>query len=54
MDIGSYRGGAFRAQRDTLVVLLQKARADALTDVDREPHGLALFPPRPSDKLRFV
>ncbi len=44
IDLGSYRGDAFRAERDTVVTLMQKARADALNNIDEAPHGLALFP----------
>lgn len=44
IDLTSYRSDAFRAEQSTIVTLLQKARADALNNIDQEPHGVALFP----------
>ncbi|HVZ76333.1 MAG TPA: type II secretion system protein [Candidatus Paceibacterota bacterium] len=44
IDFSSYRGDAFRAERATIVTLLQTARADALNNIDESPHGLAIFP----------
>lgn len=44
IDLTSYRADAFRAERATIATLLQKARADALNNIDQEPHGVALFP----------
>ena len=44
IDLGSYRGDAFRAERNTISTLLQKARADALNNINQEPHGVAIFP----------
>jgi prepilin-type N-terminal cleavage/methylation domain-containing protein len=44
MDINSYRGDAFRAERSSIVTLLQQARIDALNNVNEKPHGLALHP----------
>ena len=44
IDLTSYRADAFRAERSTIVTLLQKARADALNNIDQEPHGVALYP----------
>ena len=44
-DVNAFRGDAFRAERDMLVVALQKARADALNNIDQRPHGVALYPP---------
>ncbi|HVU79836.1 MAG TPA: prepilin-type N-terminal cleavage/methylation domain-containing protein [Candidatus Paceibacterota bacterium] len=42
--LGDYRGSAARAEAGMIAELLQKARADALNNVDQLPHGLALFP----------
>ncbi len=44
VDLNNYRGDAFRAERDTLITVLQTARADALNNVDEMPHGVAIFP----------
>ncbi len=44
IDLNSYRGDAFRAEKNTIVTLLEKARADALNNINQDPHGLALFP----------
>ena len=44
IDLTSYRADAFRAERATIVTLLQKARANALNNIDQEPHGVAFFP----------
>lgn len=44
IDLSSYRGDAFRAERTTLVTLLEQARADALNNVGEEEHGVAIFP----------
>lgn len=48
-DIGSYRGGVFRAEKTTVVTLLQKARNDALNNIDHLPHGVAFSPPQYPD-----
>jgi Tfp pilus assembly protein FimT len=45
IDHNNYRTDAFRAEKSMLVTLLQKARADALNNIDRIPHGVAFFPP---------
>jgi prepilin-type N-terminal cleavage/methylation domain-containing protein len=44
IDLNSYRGDAFRAERNTVVTLLQRARADALNNIGQDPHGVAIFP----------
>jgi prepilin-type N-terminal cleavage/methylation domain-containing protein len=44
VDLNSYRGDAFRAERTTLVTLLEQARADSLNNVGQTQHGVALFP----------
>lgn len=44
IDLNSYRGDSFRAERDMVVTLLGQARIDALNNMSEEPHGLALFP----------
>lgn len=44
IDLTSYRADAFRAERAAIVTALQKARADALNNIDQEPHGVAFFP----------
>ncbi len=44
IDLNSYRGDAFRAERDTLVTLLGQARIDALNNIGEEKHGVAFFP----------
>ena len=43
-DLSTYRGAGFRAERATIVTLLEAARADAINGIGGEPHGLALFP----------
>jgi prepilin-type N-terminal cleavage/methylation domain-containing protein len=44
VDINSFRGDAFRAERATIVTLLGQARIDSLNNVGEVPHGLAFFP----------
>ncbi len=44
INLGNYRGDAFRAERQTLVTVLQTARADALNNVDQQAHGVAIMP----------
>lgn len=44
VDFNGYRGDAFRAEKAKLVVSLQRARAEALNNVNKVPHGVALFP----------
>ena len=44
LDFGSYRGDAFRAEQASLVELLQTARANALNNINEEPHGVAIHP----------
>lgn len=43
-DITNYRGEAFRAERNNLVVALQTARADSLNNVNQKTHGVAINP----------
>lgn len=43
-DVSSYRGDAFRAERNVLVVAMQTARADALNNINQEMHGVAINP----------
>ncbi|MDO8548204.1 MAG: prepilin-type N-terminal cleavage/methylation domain-containing protein [bacterium] len=45
IDLTSYRADAFRAERSAVVTLLQKARADALNNINQQAHGVAFFPP---------
>ncbi len=44
LDLGNYRGSAFRAEVSTLATTLQAARADALNNVHQSGHGVAIFP----------
>ncbi len=44
VDIRNYHSDAFRAERTTLITLLQTARANALNNVGEMPHGVAIFP----------
>ena len=44
IDLHNYFGGAFRSEQNTLITLLQTARADALNNVDELPHGVAAHP----------
>lgn len=44
IDLNSYRGDSFRAERSSIVTLLGQARIDALNNVSQEPHGLAFYP----------
>jgi prepilin-type N-terminal cleavage/methylation domain-containing protein len=44
IDVHNYLGDAFRAERSTLVTVLQAARADSLNNVDLLPHGVAFHP----------
>ncbi len=44
-DVNSYRGEAFRSERNILVIALQKARADALNNVNQKRHGVKINPP---------
>ncbi len=41
-DVNSYRGEAFRAERNNLVVALQTARADALNNINQMKHGVKI------------
>jgi len=43
-DVNNYRGEAFRAERNNLVVALQTARADALNNINQSKHGVAINP----------
>ncbi len=43
-DINSFRGEAFRGERNNLVVALQTARADALNNVNQSKHGVKINP----------
>jgi prepilin-type N-terminal cleavage/methylation domain-containing protein len=43
-DVNSYRGDAFHAERNILVVALQSARADALNNINQSRHGVAINP----------
>lgn len=49
VDLNSYRGDAFRAERATVVMLLSQARIDSLNNVSEMPHGVAFFPSGASD-----
>jgi len=44
INLDSYRGDSFRAERTTVVTLLGQARIDALNNMSEEPHGVAFFP----------
>jgi prepilin-type N-terminal cleavage/methylation domain-containing protein len=44
IDLNSYRGDAFRAERAALVTALQTARADALNNINENRHGVAIHP----------
>ena len=44
LDLSAYRGDAFRAERNALVIALQKARADSLNNINQAPHGVAVYP----------
>lgn len=44
ISLSDYRSGAFRAERDRLVTVLQTVRADALNNIDEQPHGVAIEP----------
>lgn len=44
VDMNNYRADAFRAERDSLVMLLQTARANAQNNVNQKPHGVAIHP----------
>lgn len=44
IDLTSYRADAFRAEQSMLATLLQKARADALNNIDEKAHGVAIAP----------
>lgn len=44
IDMNNYRGDAFRAERGSLIVSLQTARADALNNINQKPHGVAIHP----------
>ncbi len=43
-DVNSFRGEAFRGERNTLVVALQTARADALNNINQQKHGVKINP----------
>ncbi len=43
-DINMYRGEAFRAERENLVIALQTARANALNNINQHKHGVAINP----------
>ncbi len=43
-DFSSYRHTSVRSERTILVSVLQKARADALNNVNQEAHGVAISP----------
>jgi prepilin-type N-terminal cleavage/methylation domain-containing protein len=39
-SMDAYRGYNFRNERDTVINLLQKARSQAVSNIDQQPHGL--------------
>lgn len=43
-DIHSFRGDAFRSERDTLISTLQTARANALNNINQSRHGVKINP----------
>ncbi len=52
--LDNYRMSAFRDERKTLVTALQKARAEALNNIDQKAHGVAVLPSdHPSDYVIF-
>ncbi len=44
MGLDGLRGDSYRAERDTIVILLQQARTEALNNIDESKHGVAFFP----------
>ena len=44
VNINDLRGSAFRDERSTLIIALQKARSAALNNINLAPHGVALSP----------
>ena len=44
IDLNSYRGYAFRSERDKLVTTLQTARMYSMNNINQLPHGVALYP----------
>ncbi len=44
IDLNTYRGDALRDEQQALMTLLQRARADAMNNLDGQPHGVALQP----------
>ncbi|MFZ2484646.1 MAG: hypothetical protein WAX80_01700 [Minisyncoccia bacterium] len=44
IDFGSYRGDAFRGEQASLGISLQKARANALNNINQKKHGVAIRP----------
>ncbi len=44
-DLNNYRGSAFRAERSTIITVLESARANALNNIDQASHGVAIHPP---------
>jgi Tfp pilus assembly protein FimT len=43
-NLDNYRGDAFRAEGKMLQSLLQTARANAMNNINQQPHGVALHP----------
>ena len=53
-DVNNFRGNAFRAEKTMLVTILQTARADALNNIDQQPHGVIIHPvDHPNDYVIF-
>jgi prepilin-type N-terminal cleavage/methylation domain-containing protein len=44
VGLDGFRGDSYRAERDSIVILLQQARTESLNNIDEEPHGVAFFP----------
>ena len=40
IDMNSFRGDSFRAERDSLITSLQTARAESLNNVNQSKHGV--------------
>lgn len=44
MNVNSYLGADFRAERNELVTVFQTARSEALNNRDQKPHGVIIGP----------
>lgn len=44
VGLDSFRGDSYRAERDSVILLMQRARTEALNNINQSRHGVAFFP----------